>query len=102
MYQEKIDSFDQLEGFYEQLNQLVKEMVNAINDSKKIVNKMNNNDTWNGEGYNTFNEKYNALSRNFGSYSNGLYQLNNNIKRSIDRYKKLEDQIMKDVHFNGL
>ncbi len=88
-----------LESLYNECKQIIDQMIDSINETKTIVNKMNNYDHWDGNGYDNFNAKFNALADNFFSFCNDLYQLNNNIQSSIERYKNLENEIMRGIPY---
>ena len=85
--------YEALNSCYEQLNSAIDTMVDQIPGISSIVNKMNNNDHWDGEGYDSYNKKIDNLCRNFKAYCNDLYVLNNNIKSSIQRYKDIDRKI---------
>lgn len=80
---------------YNILNETVDNMVNSIKEAKKIVNNMDSNTHWDGNGYNAFNKKFSNLSQNFGSYCNDLYVLNNTIKQTIARLKQVDKKLMR-------
>lgn len=82
---------------YDLLNGTVDTMIDCIKDAKRIVNKMNNVEHWSGNGYESYNKKFNNLSQNFGAYCNELYVLNNVIKQTITKYKEVDKKVMKGL-----
>lgn len=85
--------YESLENLRLNINDIIDRMVDAASNSKKIINKMDNLDHWDGLGYNSYKEKFSALISNFGEYCNDLYKLNNNIRSSIQRYKNIDKKI---------
>lgn len=86
-----------LEAFYSDLTNLTNDMIEQIKNAKKIVDKMNNNDHWSGDGYENYQKKFSNLVSNFGSYCNEIYKLNNNIKTSVERVKNIDDSVMEQL-----
>ena len=85
--------YELLEATYEDLTRILDDMVEQEKNAKDIINKMDNSDHWDGNGYDSFNKKFNAIASNFGAYCNEMYKLNNNIKSSIERYKAIDEQV---------
>ena len=85
----KID-YDNMMSIYNDLNSLTKDLLDNVNGAKSVVNKMNDNDHWDGMGYDAYKKKFNALSNNFGDYINIIYSVNNRIKSSVDYYKNID------------
>ena len=82
-----------MQELYDNINAEIKNMIDQMKNAKQIVNKLNNKDYWDGLGFDFYEEKFNALSSNFGAYCNDLYVLNNNIKSSLDRYKSVDAKL---------
>ena len=53
--------YDSMMSIYENLNSLTKDLNDSVNDAKSVVNKMDNRDHWDGNGYNRYKEKYNPF-----------------------------------------
>lgn len=87
--------YEMMTKIYENLNNLVDNMVDNIKEIKSIVNSMDGKEHWNGNGYSYFNKKISNLCQNFGSYCNDLYTLNNNIVQSVEKLKEVDKQLMK-------
>ncbi len=81
-----------MEELYNGLNLTVDNMMDKIKDAKDIVDKLNNWDIWDGNGYDAYRKKFDNLVSNFGSFCNDLYKLNNNVKISIENYKEVDRQ----------
>lgn len=92
-------NYDGLKSLYTDLNGLIDDMVYQIKNAKNIVDKMNNKDHWEGDGYNSYQKKFSALASNFGAYCNEIYKLNNNIKTSMERIKSVDSQVMSRLGF---
>ncbi len=88
-------NYEQLKTQKNNLDSIIDDMVDQAKKAKEIINKMDNNDHWDGNGYNEYKNKFGALISNFGEYCNGLYKLNNNIDVSIQNYKKVDKKVLK-------
>lgn len=89
--------YDTMMLIYENLNSLTKDLIENMNDAKSIVNKMDNKDHWDGNGYNAYKDKFNDLANNFGDYANVIYSINNRIKSSIDHYKAVDSAMQNAI-----
>lgn len=86
--------YDGLNALYTDLTRFIDEMVDDIKNAKDIVDKMDNKDHWEGNGYDSYQKKFSALASRFGEYCNEIYKLNNNIKTSMERIKNIDAQVM--------
>lgn len=89
--------YDSMTSIYENLNSLTKDLNDSVNDAKSVVNKMDNRDHWDGNGYNRYKEKFNSLANSFSDYVNVIYSINNRIKTSIDYYKTVDSAMQSAV-----
>ena len=89
--------YDTMMLIYENLNSLTKDLIENVNEVKYIINKMDNKDHWDGNGFETYRKKFNDLSNNFGDYVNVIYSINNRIKSSIDRYKTVDSAMQNAI-----
>ena len=86
---------------YTGLNTSVDQLVDYVKETKKIINKLDNNESWDGNGFNAYKSKLSKLVDNFGSCCNYLYTLNNNIMSAIDRYKQVDAQVAQALSGGG-
>ena len=89
--------YDTMMLIYENLNSLTKDLIENVNEVKYIINKMDNKDHWDGNGFETYRKKFKDLSNNFGDYVNVIYSINNRIKSSIDRYKAVDSAMQNAI-----
>lgn len=94
-------NYEMMQGFYDGLNTTVDAMLDSIKDAEDIVNKLDNWECWDGNGYDAYRKKFDDLVSNFGAFCNDLYKLNNNIKTSIENYKEVDKQSAEALH-NGV
>lgn len=53
---------------YDYFNYFSNELLTCINNIKNIVNDLDKNEHWDGNGYKEYNEKMSNLSANFSAY----------------------------------
>ena len=94
-------NYEMMEEFYNAFNTTVENMLDKIKDAENIVNKLDNWDIWDGNGYDVYRGKFDDLVSSFGSFCNDLYKLNNNIKTSIENYKEVDKKSAEALH-NGV
>ncbi len=75
-----------LTAVYQELNNIIKDMVSIMKDAKTWVSKMDSKEHWDGEAFNYYNSKFKAIVDNFAADTNDIYKLNNNITTVISRY----------------
>ena len=96
----KID-YELAQDLYTGLNTSVDQLVDYVKEIKKIITKLDNSDSWDGNGFNTYKSKLSKLVDNFGSCCNYLYTLNNNIMSAIDRYQQDDAQVAQVLSGSG-
>lgn len=96
----KID-YELAQDLYTGLNTSVDQLVDYVKEIKKIITKLDNSDSWDGNGFNTYKSKLSKLVDNFGSCCNYLYTLNNNIMSAIDRYQQVDAQVAQVLSGSG-
>ena len=79
---------------YNGIDKEIKNMIEQMRNAKEIVNKLNNKDSWAGNGFNYYEKKFNALATNFGAYCNEVFTLNNSIKKAISDYKQTDRNVI--------
>ena len=92
-------NYEQMTEIYNSINELIKDMMNAIKDSKSVVNKLNDKDYWDGNGYDHYQELYSNLCTNFVAFCDHMYFVNTNIMDSISRYKEIDKQVMETIGY---
>lgn len=86
-------NYDGMNELRERLDSEIDKMVKNMKDAKDLVSKLDNNDYWEGNGFNSYNEKFNKLAMNFNSFCNDIQKLNNNIKVAISNYQEIDKKV---------
>lgn len=77
---------------YDYLNYFSNELLTCINNIKNIVNDLDKNEHWDGNGYKEYNEKMSNLSANFSAYISDVYDLNKVLKTSAENFQSVDSQ----------
>lgn len=85
--------YDIANDLYVGLNTTVDQLVDYMKETKDLITKLDNSDSWDGNGFNAYKSKLSKMVDNFGSCCNYLYTLNNNIKAAIDKYKQIDSKV---------
>ena len=86
-----------LEELYNKLNKSVNNAIDELKEAKDIVKNMDNKEHWDGNGFNSYNKKFNNIVANFGNYCNSILMLNNNIKRVIQNYRNVDAKVRQNA-----
>lgn len=88
-----MDNYDAIISAYDVLTKSIDTILDSANQIKNIVNKLDNNQHWDGNGFKAYNEKMNNLSTNFSAFCSDIYSLNSVMKKSAENYKAVDQKV---------
>ncbi len=92
----KVD-YNKMQECYNNINKISQDLIENMENIKKTINSLGNNELWNGNGYNAYNSKVNTISSNFASSCNELKKLSTVILTSIEKYKLVDTKVRQSL-----
>lgn len=90
-------NYNQVAQLRTNLYNSIKSITDTIEELKDLIDKLDNDDLWQGSGYENFQNKVSAFHTNFKSYCNELYELPKIINNAIENYKEVDLAVSQTV-----
>lgn len=86
--------YEKILSLKEQMRNIKTELMDEIGIIKDAVDKMDNNGSWRGDGYESYRDKMAAFKWNFDAYIDNLSKLVSNLDEIVEKYKKVDKEVI--------
>lgn len=90
-------SYQKMQDCYNNINKVLTDIEENADCIKKVVNSLKGNEFWQGKSYDSFNSKTNRITANLNAYLSQSKQLSAAIQTSVEKYKKVDQEVMNSL-----
>ena len=89
--------YEKILEIQEQMKQTKEKLVNKMNDTKQAIDKLDNDNTWQGSGCSAYKDKMAAFRARFNAFTLDLTTMTKNLDEVVEKYKKVDKEAMAKI-----